>query len=465
MFAGEKGRCMIEVATWLSGRLRPEMMRELLSRDGVMPAGRKSQVTSPLLRIAAYGFLGMGNIGNEASFQAVREWLGADCPDVVLTCLSADPDVVQRLHGVPGRSLMCYPNLRGPGATRGALRKALGRLLDIPRTLALVREVDVVLVPGMGVLESTLGANAWGLPYWQFLTALAARLQRRRFVLVSVGAEVAPNPWVRLLYRWTMALSRYCSFRDRQSQVAMLRQPAAGERGTVYPDLAFALTAPPEAEPLPGHVVIGVMPSWLPSARGVVDGPLIRRGVEGLTAVMRGEDVRRAGESYAEKMVAAIIRLLADGRTVTLVVGDLADTFLAQEIVASVERKRQDLPSGRLVVSQANTFHALMQEMVRAEVVVASRFHNVIAGLKVARPTVSLGYAEKNQHLLSEFGWGEFAQAIDDFDVDLLLEHIECARATRLENEKRVRALLHDYKIALAQQFLALKQTVFGVGS
>jgi glycosyltransferase involved in cell wall biosynthesis len=39
---GEKSRCMIEVATWFTGRLRPKSMRELLSRDGVLPAGRKS---------------------------------------------------------------------------------------------------------------------------------------------------------------------------------------------------------------------------------------------------------------------------------------------------------------------------------------------------------------------------------------------------------------------------------------
>ena len=44
---------------------------------------------------------------------------------------------------------------------------------------------------------------------------------------------------------------------------------------------------------------------------------------------------------------------------------------------------------------------------MRAEVVIASRFHNLICALRLARPTVSVGYAAKNRHLMEALGLDE----------------------------------------------------------
>ena len=45
---------------------------------------------------------------------------------------------------------------------------------------------------------------------------------------------------------------------------------------------------------------------------------------------------------------------------------------------------------------------------MRAEVVIASRFHNLICALRLARPTVSVGYASKNRHLMQALGLDEY---------------------------------------------------------
>ena len=60
-------------------------------------------------------------------------------------------------------------------------------------------------------------------------------------VLVSVGAEHAAHPVTRWLYRWTVRLSHYCSYRDEGSREAVRAMGVTGELGEVFPDLAFSL--------------------------------------------------------------------------------------------------------------------------------------------------------------------------------------------------------------------------------
>jgi polysaccharide pyruvyl transferase WcaK-like protein len=97
-----------------------------------------------------------------------------------------------------------------------------------------------------------------------------------------------------------------------------------------------------------------------------------------------------------------------------------------------------------------------MSEMAVAEVVVASRFHNLICALKLGKPTVSLGYAGKNARLLSDFGLGEFSQVIDSFDVDLLVDQIAEVKRRRATLERHFNETLRRYDEQLSEQFRRL---------
>ncbi|HEX6918080.1 MAG TPA: polysaccharide pyruvyl transferase family protein, partial [Phycicoccus sp.] len=178
-----------------------------------------------------------------------------------------------------------------------------------------------------------------------------------------------------------------------------------GRPGTVAPDVAFLLPDPVGVPVRPGHVAVGVM-----TFLGGADDP------------GRGEAVR---DRYVERMTEALTRLVGRGRTVTLLVGDRADVVLAERLEAAVRRRCPDAGPAAVTTSRADDLAGLMAEMAAAEVVVASRFHNVICALKAARPVVSLGYAGKNRVLLEQFGLGAFDQPIDDVDVDRLVADVE----------------------------------------
>lgn len=388
-------------------------------------------------RIATYGYFGMGNIGNEGSLAAFLEYLRRDHPEAVVSCIAAGPEAVRREHGIPATRLMAFRADPGSGGLGVTLRKVLGRVRDVPRTFAMMTGVDVLVVPGTGVLETRLMAGPWGLPLWMFLATLSCRVLGRPVLLVSVGAEPAEHPMTRRLFRGTVRLATYVSYRDAESQ-AVARSWGVRPVGPVHPDLAFSLPAPAAPAVRPGHVVVGVM-----AYQGRPGSPEHGPGV-----------VRE----YAGRMAELVGRLGQSGRSVTLVVGDVADLGLARDIRAAAVAG-WTLDAHRVVVSEATTMTAIMAEMAQAEVVVASRFHNVIAALRVARPVVSLGYAGKNDRLLEEFGLGAFVQPMDELDVDLLLAQLAEVQS-QPGLELVMKEVLRRYEDDLAGQFRHLSTQV-----
>jgi polysaccharide pyruvyl transferase WcaK-like protein len=347
-------------------------------------------MTRPARRVALYGFLGSGNIGNDASFEAVLAWLRTAAPAIAVSCITLTPRAIEARYGIPSRPLT-VPPAPGGSRARSAAAKLAARLADVPRSLAAARSADAVIVPGMGVLEETLGVRPWGFPAWLLMLATACCLQRRPFVLLAVGAERARNPATRWLFAASARLASHVSYRD-----------------AVAADLAFAHPASTTAEPEPGRLVIGVI-----SYYGRDDDKI------------RGQGIR---QRYTRTMAGAVAQLAGQGDQVILVGGDQVDNAAAQEILAEARRLSPDLPAGQITIREIATFDELTREMARAEAVVAARFHNLIAALRLGRPTVSVGYAEKSARLMQAAGLGDYHQHIDDLDGGTLLAHLRAVR-------------------------------------
>jgi polysaccharide pyruvyl transferase WcaK-like protein len=399
-------------------------------------------MTERPLRVAAYGYFGMGNLGNEGSLAAFLAYMRRKHPTVVLSCFAAGPEEVEREHGVPATQLMTYRPRPGQTGPLTQLKKVASRLWDVPRTFAMMRNVDVMVVPGTGVLSVRPTAPPWGLPYWLFLATLACRLRRRRVALVSVGGEYAQNPVTRRLYRWTVRLSDHCSYRDETSRCAVREMGVRGDPGPVFPDLVFSLPSARGRSTRPGHVVIGVM-----AYKGGPDNP------------RRGPEVQR---EYAEQMTALVITLLDRGRTVALVIGDEGDREFAAQITDAVRRGRPGLCPGRVWLSDASTLEAIMEDMSEAEVVIGSRFHNVVCALKMVKPTISLGYADKNDDVMAEFGLGAFCQSMESFDLDRLLGQIKGVEGLHPSLEGRMKETLQHFEDELDLLLARLDSDVLG---
>lgn len=378
----------------------------------------------PVRRIGLYGYLGSGNLGNDASLEAVLAWLRSTHPDLELRCITVAPDEAEARYGIRSVSLAWRPSREGGSPARQVASKLVGRLLDVPRSFAHAGSVDAIIVPGMGVLEDGLSSRPWNMPLWLFLVAAACRIMGKPFVLLNIGANRAANPLTRWLYVAAAGLATHLSYRDRESAEEM-REAGSRRSALVAPDVAFIHPAPTQAEPQRGRVVVGVMAYY-----GHADDPV------------RGAGVRRR---YVATMVDAVTRLADSGSRVVLVGGDRVDVDVAEEVRDAVRTGRPDLPEEAVVLEACTRFDELTEQMSRAEVVVGSRFHNVVCALRLARPTVSVGYAGKNFHLMREMGLADYSQPIEDLDAGRLVAQVETARRDAAELTDRIRRVTADY--------------------
>lgn len=391
-------------------------------------------------RVGIFGYFGMGNIGNEGSLAAVLAGLRSRRPDLSYRGFVAVPEQVRADHGIDAVPLMWHRGDPAAPAVPETARKIVGRLVDVPRTWWLMRDIDVLVVPGTGVLETQLMARPWGMPYWLLLATLACRARGRPVALVGVGAEPAHHPLTRMLFAGTVRLATWTSVRDEPSR-DVLRSWGVTRPVPVVPDVAFALPVPDGGPARPGHVVVGVM-----AYEGDPADPT------------RGEHVVR---DYVRRMADLVERLLATGRTVALVVGDVADLPLADDI-RHVALSAVPGAGDRVVVSSARTLDALMVEMASAEVAVVSRFHNLVCALVVGTPAVSLSYAGKSARLLAELGLDGMVQPIEGFDVDVLLAQLDRARSARPALEVAVKEVVQRYAEELAEHLDDLCDEVVG---
>ncbi len=364
-----------------------------------------------MTRVGLFGLLGTGNLGNDGSLAAVLGHLRAEHPDARIEVFCSGPEEVTARYGVPATRMNWYRAEYSTASGVGAVvRKGLGKLVDAFRTAAWVRGQDVVIVPGMGVLETTLPLRPWGWPYSLLLLSLSGRLLGTKVVLLAVGAGTVADRANRTLLVGSARLASYRSYRDEISRDALRSMGVDTSRDPVHTDLAFAL---PDPDVPAERGVVGV---------GVMDyhGGNADRG--------RAEEIHRA---YVTGMTEFVHRLGRDGREVRLFVGDHVDEAVAERIIAATG-------TGRLV--RTSTLDELLQEMARVDVVVASRYHNVLVALKLGKPTVAVGYAEKSDALMAELGLGEFCQSIRDLDVDRLVKQFTALE----ERDAELRAVLAE---------------------
>jgi polysaccharide pyruvyl transferase WcaK-like protein len=406
--------------------------------------GRSASGAAPAPRVGLFGLLGSGNLGNDASMEAVLGYLRSYHPDAVLDAMCMGSEQVRGRYGFDAIPLLwCQRYEQRASGMLAAGLKALGKVIDPFRTASWVRRHDAVIVPGMGVLEASLPLNPWGWPYTMLQLGAFGRLFGTKVALVGVGAGVIKQPATRWLFVRAARLAFYRSYRDAQSRDALQQQGLDTSADPVHPDLVFSLPS----SPVPGN----------PEVVGV-----------GLMAYYGSNDDRkRADEIYASYIgnVESFIRwLLEGGRRVRLFYGDAADEPAVAQVLTDLGGYRSDPGPLRLAAERVTSYAELSQAMAPVGAVVATRYHNVVCALKLGKPTISIGYAKKNVVLMEDMGLPEFCQYAHSLDVGKLIEQF-----TKLERDAdQLRAVIEkgnaENARLVADQFTALDALLFPPG-
>ncbi|MGH6762234.1 MAG: polysaccharide pyruvyl transferase family protein [Phyllobacterium sp.] len=394
-------------------------------------------VASSRQRIALFGLFGCGNLGNDGSLEAMIQFLRKERPDADIVSICDNPEHVAASQNVAVLPLSWSRHLRGGARKINRLfLKLPGSLIDLMITIRHLRDVDSMIIPGTGILDD-FGERPYGMPLDIFRWLVVARLMGVRTALVSIGAGPIRHPVSRWLMSRAAGFADFRSYRDALSKNYMTGIGFDTSSDAIYPDIAFKLETPDIAQDTftrNGRPVIGV-------------GVMSYYGWYGFA-----EGAQAIYDAYAAKLSQFVIHLLDNGHDVRLLTGEIGDMTAVRDILEKVKRSRPDYLQSRIVAEPSHSLTELMQQMAETEIVVTTRFHNIVCALKMGKPTISLGYSRKNDVLMDEMGLGEFCQPIEQFDLNTLIGHFDTLSSHRREHELKIRRQVEVFRERLEEQ-------------
>lgn len=365
-------------------------------------------------------------------------------PDAEVTCICTDPAAVTKLYGISAVSMNGMEAkalwLRGNPVLslfRQALVALPNELYRCFEALRVLKRVDVLIVPGTGLLTDVCGLRSWG-PYNMFKWSIAAKVCGCKLLFVSVGAGPLHSRLGRWLVKSALALADFRSYRDTATKEYLhtIGFPAADDK--VYPDLAFSL---PE----------GVIPS---------DGvPIGRRPTVGLGLMLYAGrlSVERPSEeiaaAYLESLVVFVKWLLDHGYDIRLLIGDICDTPVTREFRALLKERLGTCDADRIIDEPVQSVENLLSQLNATDVVVATRFHNVLLASILNKPVISISFHQKCDSLMSSIGLSDYCQDIKQLESDKLIEQFIAVQKNAENLKSLIKRKTEEFRMALDEQY------------
>ncbi|HTT22816.1 MAG TPA: polysaccharide pyruvyl transferase family protein [Candidatus Sulfotelmatobacter sp.] len=407
--------------------------------------------TGPTRRkIAFFGHFGAGNLGNESTLQAMLCHVRRLIPDVELTCICTAPETVAsdyKIAAVPISSVVFKPwTIRNPVA-RFVRKLFIGIPSELYRWiqgLKMLSNTDALIVPGTGLLTDAFSLVGWG-PYSTFKWSMIAKLCRCRLFFVSVGAGPLNGTAGRFLAKSALSLADFRSYRDGSTLQYVQDIGFRRDDDRVYPDLAFSL---PETL-LPHHQAIG---RRLVVGLGLMEYPGMY-SVEKPTSADYG--------AYLETLVEFVKWLLAREYDIRLLIGDFVDRSATREFRSLLRERSVTYDQERIIDEPIESVEDLLSQLAATDIVVGTRFHNVLLSLLLNKPSIAISFHHKCSSLMSQMGLSEYCQDIKQLDADKLIEQF-------CQLEKNTSSLKHtigervaDCRGALEEQYRLIFRDLF----
>jgi polysaccharide pyruvyl transferase WcaK-like protein len=417
---------------------KPLSTASLAERACTAARGRKKKK-----KIAFFGDFGWGNFGNESTLQAMLYYLRCLAPDAEFNCICTGPETVATaydINAVPSRDIVVRPwELHNP-LSRLARKLVVGIPSELYRWLKglkTLRGVDALIIPGTGVLTDAYTLLGWG-PYDMFRWSVTAKLCRCKLLFVSVGAGPVYSRAGRFFVKAALSLADFRSYRDESTVQYLEGIGFRAGNDPVYPDLAFSLPeslVPRSHDSETTRLVVGL---------GLME-------YAGKYSVERPTNA--VYSAYLDTLVEFVKWLLAHDYNVRLLIGDLVDTPVMQEFRSLLKERSVTHEEGRIVDEPVASVEDLLKQLAATDLVVATRFHNVLLSVLLNKPVLAISFHHKCSSLMSQMGLAEYCQDINRLNADRLIEQF----CDLERNAERLRPLIkhktEEFRRALDEQY------------
>ena len=379
-------------------------------------------------QVALFGHFGTDNFGNESTLKAILYHLHRMLPAAAVTCVCSDPEAAVKIHNitaVPISGVVAERLILGNPLRRLARKVCSGIPSELYRwfqAFMVLRDKDMLIVPGTGLLTDAYGLSKWG-PYNLFKWSLTAKLCCCKLAFVSVGVGPVYSCLGRWLVKSALWLADFRSYRDETSLQYVRRLGFKVNTDRVYPDLVFSL---PKA----------IIPCDTKRTRRRVVGVGLMEYAGKYSTEKPNTAVYHA---YLDALVIFVRWLLDHDYDVRLLVGDLRDVAATQEFRFLLTERLLMEDEGRVINELPASVEQLLSQLATTDIVVATRFHNVLLALLLNRPVIAISFHHKCVSLMSQMGLSEYCQDINQLDAGRLIEQFRDSE----KNGEKLRMLIH----------------------
>jgi polysaccharide pyruvyl transferase WcaK-like protein len=353
-------------------------------------------------RVALFGEFGIGNIGNDVSCNTVCRLLSDAVPEVELSAITRGPTGIDQVLDLPAVPISARAmELKLPSTVRTAQR-VLAKWADLIRLVRIVGAYDAIIVPGTGVLEDSKRWNPGGVLTWLLLLAIACRVRGVPLVWFAVGGSPYRHWLPAKVAAWAGRWTRHRSFRDATTAASLRRAGLNIPDNAISHDVVFAGVGSISTDPTSRAQRVASTIALSPMDYGSADNR----------------------PAYLQRLAAVALELLERGLDVVLVVGDDADEHPTKELMRLLELSHHPRAADVRRVPRSD-FNALSQTLQRADLVIASRFHVLLAALQQCRPVIALSHASKDDDLLAQFGLDEYLHPIEAFSTEDIVASLD----------------------------------------
>jgi polysaccharide pyruvyl transferase WcaK-like protein len=393
-------------------------------------------------RICFFGHFGSTNIGNESTLFAILFHLRRLLPEAKVVCACTGPETLaqtREIEAVPisGKILKRWeprkPLIASLRRVAIGLPSEFYRSLQVLRTL---RAVDMLIIPGTGLLTDAYGLVWWG-PYNLFKWSLIARICHCKVLFVSVGAGPVYSTLGKHFVKSALSLADFRSYRDSSSLEYLERIGIEVNSDRVYPDLVFSL---PEA----------VLPCAGPK-KG-------KRSIVGLGLMAHaGKYLVKPKDSlykeYLDNLAGFAQWLLAHDYDIRLIIGDVNDTSVSEEFKSLLKASSGAYDEERVVDQPARSMEQLLPQIAEADIVVATRFHNVLFALLLNKPVIAISFHHKCDSLMNQMGLAKYCHDINHMNASRLIEQFQDVERSAEKLRLVIRQRVQQSRKALDEQY------------
>jgi polysaccharide pyruvyl transferase WcaK-like protein len=427
----------------------PSRSNSRTSTSSEAPISSRNDKKAP--KLAFFGHFGMNNFGNETTLQAFLCNLQQLLPQAGMTCICTDPVTTAEEHKMtaipmarPVWSLWSDRDTPVIKSLRRLFVTAPLELCDWLRALLTLRHKHALIIPGTGLLTDAHGLQNWG-PYTVFKWSLAAKLCRCKLLIVSVGAGPLYGRLGRWLVKAALAMADFRSYRDASTMDYLDAIGFHRDSDLVYPDLVFSL-----AESALPHL------STKRKDRTVVGVGIMQDSGRYSSATPSSASYQQ----YLETLASFVEWLLAHDYDVRLLIGDQCDEPVLKHFATMLSEHQGIGRQGRLSSRSISCAADLLLQMAGTDLVVATRFHNLVFAALLNKPLITISVHHKCRSLMQQIDLAEYCCDISDVRLTQLIEMFCKLEANASRVKEVMRQKVGEYRRALDEQYGAILRCV-----